>query len=211
MIHVLIVEDQPETRRWLAEIVAGTFPGATIRETSSVTEGIAACEAGPAPDLALVDLSLPDGSGRDVIRRLAKRHPETHRIVVTVAGEDADIVTALSAGAQGYLLKEHTREVIARQLAQAMEGIPAISPSVARRIMEHFKLTGPCETREGVLTPREREVLGMIARGFRVAEASKALGMAEGTASSHVKSIYRKLGICTRAEAALHASRMGLI
>lgn len=210
-MHVLIVEDLPESRRWLAEIVAQAFPGATIREAASLAAGLVACEAGPAPALALIDLALPDGSGLEVIRRLAKRHPETHRIVVTVAGEDADIVTALSAGAQGYLLKEHTREVIARQLTQAMDGMPAISPSVARRIMEHFKLTGPCETREGVLTPREREVLGMIARGFRVAEASKALGMAEGTASSHVKSIYRKLGISTRAEAALHASRMGLI
>jgi DNA-binding NarL/FixJ family response regulator len=210
-MHVLIVEDLPESRRWLAEIVAQACPGATIREAASLAEGLAVCEAGPAPDLALVDLALPDGSGLGVIRRLAKRHPETHRIVVTVAGEDADIVTALSAGAQGYLLKEHTREVVARQLTQAMDGMPAISPSVARRIMDHFRLTGPCETREGVLTPREREVLGMIARGFRVAEASKTLGMAEGTASSHVKSIYRKLGISTRAEAALHASRMGLI
>lgn len=210
-MKVLIVEDMPATRSWLAEIVREAFPGAEICEAASLGAGLQLCENESAPGLALVDLALPDGSGLEVIRRLALRHPETQRIVVTVAGDDADLVTALSAGAQGYLLKDQPREVLVRQLAQAAEGIPAISPSLARRVMDHFRLTGPCDKKEDLLSPREREVLGLIARGLRIADAAKALGMAEGTAASHVKAIYRKLDIGSRAEAALHASRMGLI
>lgn len=210
-MNVLIVEDLPDTRRWLAEIVAEAFSGVQIREAATLAEGVEACEADPAPDLALIDLLFPEGSGLEIVRRLASRHPDAQRVVVTVMGDDANIVTALSAGAQGYLLKDQPRNVLTRQLAQAVEGIPAISPPVARRIMEHFRLTGPCEKSEGALTPRELEVLGLIARGFRIADAARALDMAEGTAASHVKSIYRKLDISSRAEAALHAARIGLI
>jgi DNA-binding NarL/FixJ family response regulator len=210
-MRVLIVEDMPETRTWLVAMAAEAFPGAEIIEAGDQSEGLRLCEDESGPAVALVDLSLPDGSGLEVIRRLVARHPGTHRIIVTVSGNDADLVTALSAGAQGYLLKDQPREVLVRQLAQAAEGIPAISPSLARRIMDHFRLTGPCDNKEDLLSPREREVLGLIARGFRIADAARALGMAEGTATSHVKSIYRKLDIGSRAEAALHASRMGLI
>lgn len=211
MMKVLIVEDMPATRSWLAEMVGEAFPGAEVREAGGQAEGLQLCESEAAPGLALVDLILPDGPGLEVIRRLAVRHPDTQRIVVTVSGDDADLVAALSAGAQGYLLKDQPREVLVRQLAQAAAGVPAISPSVARRIMDHFRLTGPCDNKEDLLSPREREVLGLIARGLRIADAARALGMAEGTAASHVKSIYRKLDIGSRAEAALHASRMGLI
>lgn len=193
------------------ETVREAFPSAMIREAESVAAGLTACDESPDLRLALIDLTLPGGSGLEVIRRLAARCPEAHRIVVTVAGDDANLVTALSAGAQGYLLKEQAREVLVRQLVQAMDGIPAICPSLARRIMDHFRMTGPCEKKEGVLTQRELEVLGMIARGLRVADAARALGMAESTAATHVKSIYRKLDISSRAEAAVHATRMGLI
>lgn len=210
-MNVLIVEDLFESRRWLVETVRDAFPTANIREAVSVGEGLAACGERPTPDLALVDLALPGGSGLDVIRRLATQCPHAHRIVVTATGDDAHLVTALSVGAQGYLLKEQAREVIVKQLVQAMEGIPAISPSLARRIMDHFRLTGPCVRREGVLSQRELEVLAMIGRGLRVADVARALGMAESTAATHVKSIYRKLDISSRAEAAVHATRMGLI
>ncbi len=210
-MKVLIVEDMPATRNWLAEMVGEAFPGAELREASGFAEGLKICEREAGFGMALVDLFLPDGPGLEVIRRLVVRHPEAQRIVVTVAGDDAALVTALAAGAQGYLLKDQPREVLVRQLAQAVQGIPAISPSVARRIMDHFRLTGPCDKKEDLLSQREREVLGLIARGLRIADAARALGMAEGTAASHVKSIYRKLDIGSRAEAALHASRMGLI
>lgn len=161
-------------------------------------------------DLALIDLGLPDGSGLEVLRSLCLVCPTTIPIVTTVMGDDASIVAALSAGAQGYLLKESPADLLTRHLLQLAEGIPAISPSVARRIMEHFRRTGPAASPDGELTAREREVLALIGRGLRNSEVAADLGMAESTVASHIKAIYRKLGISSRAEASWHATRMGL-
>ncbi|WGW02921.1 response regulator transcription factor [Tropicibacter oceani] len=208
MKHVLIVEDIQETRRWLSDLVSDVYPEARIETAETVRSAMALVDT---PfDLALIDLGLPDGSGLDVLRQMRSRHPEMIKVVTTVMGDDASIVGALSAGADGYLLKENAPAVLARQLAQLSIGIPAISPSVARRIMEHFRLTGPAAGVEAQLTERETEVLGLIARGLRNAEVANTLGIAETTVASYIKIVYRKLGISSRAEAAWHANRMGL-
>jgi len=209
MQRVLIVEDISEARVWLQEIARAAFPDCVVEEAETRRRGLELC-AGQRYDVALIDLGLPDGSGLDVVRGLRLANPATICVVTTVMGDDACIVTALSAGAHGYLLKDQPKELIIRQLSQVSEGIPALSPPVARRIMNHFRMTGPCETAEPNLTPREMEVLGLIARGLRISDAACALGVAEATVATHIKAIYRKLDINSRAEAALHASRMGL-
>jgi len=210
MRHILIVEDNRETRLWLLGIVRAAFPGCRVDEAETRQQGIGLGMAG-SYDLALIDLGLPDGSGLEVLRELHRHHPATVCIVATVMGDDAHIVAALAAGAQGYLLKEQPRERLILQLAQVTNGIPALSPSVARRIMAHFRLTNFGGETEGRLTEREREVLGLIARGLRIADVAVSLKVADGTVASHVKAIYRKLGISSRAEAALQATRMGLL
>jgi DNA-binding NarL/FixJ family response regulator len=161
-------------------------------------------------DLALIDLGLPDGSGLDALRRLQREAPETACVITTLLGDDAHIVAALSAGAKGYLLKEQPAELLSRQLLQLSAGVPALSPAIAKRIMQHFQRTGPTEVAEDYLSPREQQTLSLIARGFRNAEVAKQLGIAEGTVACHIKSIYRKRDIASRAEAAWHASRLGL-
>jgi len=208
MNRVLIVEDVTETRRWLAEIVREAFADCDIAEAANMRAGIAAA-AGGDYDLALIDLGLPDGSGLEVLRNLRLVRPETICVVTTVIGDDTHIVAALAAGAQGYLLKEQPPEVLSRQLKQTAQGIPALSPSIARRIMEHFRFTGPAAP-EDDLTAREKEVLALIGRGMRNVEVAHALDLADSTVASYIKAIYRKLGISSRAEAAWHASRMGL-
>lgn len=209
MNRALIVEDVAETRRWLAEIVGRAFPGCTISEASNMRAGLSAA-AGESFDLTLIDLGLPDGSGLDVLRFLRAGQPNTLCVVTTVMGDDAHIVAALSAGAHGYLLKEQRPEIISRQLVQLAQGIPALSPSIARRIMEHFRLTGPSAP-DNDLTTREREVLALIGRGMRNVEVAAALNLAESTVASYIKAIYRKLGISSRAEASWHATRLGLL
>ncbi|WP_323019129.1 response regulator transcription factor [Pararhodobacter sp.] len=208
MTRVLIVEDLSETRRWLAEIVTTAFPGCEIHEAASMRAGIGQVAARDF-DVALIDLGLPDGSGLDVLRNLRLLRPQTICVVTTVMGDDASIVGALSAGAQGYLLKEQPQDLLTRQLRQTAEGIPALSPSVARRIMEHFRRTGPAAPDDD-LTAREREVLGLIGRGLRNGEVAAQLSIAETTVAGYIKSIYRKLGISSRAEASWHAARLGL-
>ncbi|GHA12358.1 DNA-binding response regulator [Devosia pacifica] len=206
---ILIVEDLAEARDWLAGVVAEAFPKIQILAAPSVAAAFAALDEMQF-DMALVDLGLPDGSGLDVIRKIRQQFPETTCIVSTVLGDDAHLVSALSAGAEGYVLKGQPAPLLKRQLLQIKQGIPALSPAIARRIMEHFKRTGPVAEVSEVLTPRENEVLALIAKGLRNADAAVALGMSEATVATHIKSIYRKLGISSRAEAALHATRLGL-
>lgn len=208
MKRVLIVEDLAETQKWLAAIIDQAFPGAQIVFADSMRGGLIASTQQDY-QLALIDLGLPDGSGLEVMRSLLLLQPETLCVVTTVMGDDAHIVSALSSGANGYLLKEQPPEQIAHQLKQLNAGIPALSPAIARRIMEHFSLTGPVADDHG-LTSREKEVLALISRGLRNIDVAQQLSIAESTVAWHIKSVYRKLGISSRAAAAWHANRMGL-
>ena len=208
MKRILIVEDIVETLRWLVDIVRSAYPAATICTANSVRTALSKLDG--QIDLALIDLGLPDGSGLEILRGLNKASPTAIKVVTTVMGDDASIVSSLSAGADGYLLKETEAAVLSRQLTQLSMGLPAISPSVARRIMEHFRLTGPVASLDGRLTERETEVLTLISKGLRNAEVASALNIAETTVAGYIKIVYRKLGISSRAEAAWHANRLGL-
>ena len=209
MKRALIVEDIHQSRRWLAEIVRQAFPSCEILEATNVAEGIAA-SCSSEIDLALIDIGLPDGCGLDILRHLRNTTPDTLCVITTAVGDDSYIIAALSAGARGYLLKEQPAEVLSRQLLQLAEGIPALSPSIAQRIMDHFLMTGPSSACDETLTNREKETLSHIARGYRNCDVAEALGIAESTVASHIKTIYRKLGISSRAEASWHATRLGL-
>lgn len=208
LMRVLIVEDVAETRRWLTGIVASAFPKAQITTAESLR--MARSQLHHPFDLALIDLGLPDGSGLDLLHQFRNSAAPTICVVTTVMGDDASVVGALSAGAMGYLLKENPAEILVRQLAHIHMGSPALSPSIARRIMGHFSLTGPAHVPECQLTERETEVLTLIARGLRNAEVAETLGLAPTTVASYIKSVYRKLGISSRAEASWHATRLGL-
>lgn len=210
MKQVLIVEDVAETRAWLSAIVTGAFDACEIQGAAGVGAALE-CLARGRFDLALIDLGLPDGSGLDVLRAVRAADPDTLCVITTVVGDDAHIVAALSAGAQGYLLKQQPEDLLRLQLTQLESGVPALSPSIARRIMDHFRMTGPIAgDDDGGLSERERQTLALIGRGLRNAEVAESLGIAESTVASHIKSIYRKLGISNRAEASWHATRLGL-
>ncbi len=207
MQTALIVEDIADTRIWLSQIVAQAYPGVSVDLVPTLRQALALIQR--QYSLALIDLGLPDGSGLELIREIRGGQMSTICVVTTVISDDATVVAALSAGADGYLLKEQPAEVLARQLVQMRQGIPALSPAIARRIMDHFRLTGPCVP-EATLTGRESEVLALIGRGLRNAEVAQQLKIAETTVAGYIKEIYRKLGISSRAEAAWHATRMGL-
>lgn len=209
MNSALIVEDIAETSRWLTGIIGEAFPGCSIKEARNLREALH-CIGGAPFDLALIDIGLPDGSGLDVVRALRARDAQAMIVVATVMGDDGSIVTALSAGANGYLLKDSPAELFIAQLRQLHSGNPALSPSVARRIMSHFASTAYVADADADLTPRETEVLSLIARGLRNAEVAAALGLTLHTVAGYVKSVYAKLGISSRAEAAQRAIRMGL-
>lgn len=209
MKQVLIVEDIAETRKWLLDIAKAAFPEAQMTACVNIKTAEQAL-AKQVFDLALIDVGLPDGSGVDLVRRVQEQQAPTLCVITTMMSDDATVVAALSAGADGYLLKDNPETVLTRQLTQLASGVPALSPPIARRIMEHFRRTGPVAAIEHSLTAREADVLGLIARGLRNAEVADELGLADSTVAGYIKAIYRKLGISSRAEATWHATQMGL-
>ncbi len=210
MTRILIVEDLAEARRWLQGVAKAAFPAPHDIDTTATMQAGFAAASQRDYDVALIDLKLPDGSGIEVLRTLRQRSLKTLCVVTTAMGDDVHIVAALSAGANGYLLKEQPSDTIIQQLSQLSKGIPALSPAIARRIMDHFQLTGPAAEPDERLTEREKEVLALISRGMRNVDVSEHLSLSSNTVATHIKSIYRKLGISSRAEASWYAAMLGL-
>lgn len=213
----LVVEDLPETRQWLTGVLEQAFPGIEVTAADSI--GAALAELGRrVPDVALVDLGLPDGSGVDLIAKLGVEHSACATIVTTIYADDDHLFSALRAGAQGYLLKDQARERLAEQLQGILRGEPPLSPAIARRLMRAFSASGGAQLEakpepldESGLTAREIEVLTLIARGHTLKDVGKALAISRFTVGDHVKMIYRKLNVASRAEAALQAARLGIV
>jgi DNA-binding NarL/FixJ family response regulator len=215
--RVLIVEDLPDTRAWLARVVSEAF-GAPEPELAADLRAArhwltTLAEEDQAP-FALVDLGLPDGSGVDFIGELMSRRPLATVVVATIYDDDLHLLAAMAAGAQGYLLKDQDANRLGDRLRALEAGEPAISPPMARRILEHFRRSARFEAggeADVVLTPRETDVLRLIGRGLTLNEASDVLGVSRHTLPGYVKTIYRKLGVASRAEAAVEAVRRNLV
>ncbi|MEE4662105.1 MAG: response regulator transcription factor [Halieaceae bacterium] len=203
----LVIEDHEDARRWLVESLHTSFPGIGVFEAGSVCTAMEIARVNQ-PDLALIDLNLPDGSGLEVIRELASSVPSCARIVATAFSDEEHIFAALRAGAQGYVLKEGQQETIVKMLQDTLHGAPPLSAAVARKILSQFQ---PAEESEVRLTPRQVEVLQLISRGYKTQEVADLLQLSPHTVHDYIKDIYRELGINSRAEATMVASRMGLI
>lgn len=217
----LVVEDHAAVCSGLAGALELAFDGIEVGQASSVAEGrewLLRLRRDPSRQaafrIALIDLGLPDGSGVELVRQVADEFPQALPVVATIYDDDLHLFPAIEAGAQGYLLKEQDQETLVRHLRRIDEGLPPLSPSIARRMLAHLRQrSAPLVARapETALTPRETEVLSCIGRGLRVGETAGVLGLAEQTVAGYVKTLYRKLNISSRAEAALEAARRGLV
>ena len=205
---VLVLEDQPVVRRMLVDVVRAVHPDADVTAVGLCGDAISALRE-RAFELAVIDLGLPDGSGVDVIRALKQAHPETEVVVATIFEDDAHLFDAMEAGASGYLLKESSRAELVAGLRGLAAGRPPLSPAVARRLVNSFHQPDPAAAPE--LTPREREVLELIAKGLNRADIAELLGLTKNTVADYTKAVYRKLDVSSRAEAALEAQRLGFI
>lgn len=219
--NVLVVEDNRETRQWICETLryhfdrANPLPAASCEEAEAI---LAEAESqGRKIELALVDINLPDGIGIDIIQRIVRSFPETLPVVVTIFDDDATLFNALAAGARGYVLKGVKTESLVEQIRRIEQDEPPISPRIAHRILAYFRGKLPHmpaqETMESSdrLTQREAEILRLLGKGLTAVDIGVALGISRNTCTTHIKAIYRKLGISTRAEAALEANRRGLV
>jgi DNA-binding NarL/FixJ family response regulator len=185
----------------------------------TVAEALAWLDApGQAIDVLQSDLGLPDGSGLDVIRHVARVHPRCECLVISVFGDDENVLASIEAGALGYIHKDSTPEDIAATILEMREGGSPISPMIARRVLS--RLVGRAQPPAAVpaqpaerspLSPREQQVLELIARGFSYAEIARLQAVSVHTVQTHIKNLYRKLAVNSRSEAVFEASQMGLL
>jgi len=205
---ILVVDDDEDARDWLQDAARQAFPQAALTPAGSLREARSALRLA-SPDLALIDLDLPDGSGVALIEALARPPHRTLSIVSTVFADDQHLFPALRAGAASYLLKDESIERLAELLRQIVQGKPALSAPITQRLLGYFH--DPAAPAGIDLTPREREVLTLLAKGLTIGEVAAALAITAHTVASYTKALYRKLEVTNRAEATLEATRRGLI
>jgi DNA-binding NarL/FixJ family response regulator len=211
---VVVVEDDEPTRARLARAV-DSHPQLRMVASAGNCEGARAVLSGAPPDVLLTDLDLPDGSGLELIRLVRARGAGTQSMVITVFGDEQHVVAAIQAGALGYLLKDATAESIGRSILELVEGGSPMSPPVARYLLQRFATSPRPEQVEATVTaelsPREREVLTYIVKGFSYAEIARLLGLSTHTVATHVRRIYGKLEVHSRGEAVYEALATGLV
>jgi DNA-binding NarL/FixJ family response regulator len=179
-----------------------------IEVVAEAADGEAALAAAESADVVLLDLVMPRLDGVAALRELRSRAPEARVIVLTSFGDDERLFAALRAGAVGYLLKDVEPAELVRAIRTAHAGQSPLSPAVAARVVEELA-HGAHRTPED-LTPRELEVLRLIAQGRSNKVIARELGMAEKTVKTHVSHLLAKLGVADRTQAALYAVREGL-
>ncbi|MCX7545926.1 response regulator [Marinicella gelatinilytica] len=204
--HVLIVEDLAEAQIWLSQSVQLAFDDCSVM-TAATLKQAEQCLAHQVFDLVLLDIGLPDGSGLQLINAIHLKSPHCLVVMATLFDDDAHVFTALRKGAKGYILKDQSKDNVAQMLLGIEHGHFPISPAVANKLLQFFQPTPA----KNDLTPREQEVLTLVAKGYAVPQVADLLTIKKSTCYGYVKDIYRKLNINSRAEAAMEATKMGLI
>ena len=207
--NILLIDDSKEIRLWLAALLRDAFGEIQISETPTVAQTYSFLNTN-SYDLILIDLNLPDGTGIDILHRIKDQGSSAHCVVVTAFDDEAYLIPALSAGADGYLLKNQKGEQLIRDLRCILKGSPPLSPPIARRIMR-MAMQNLSPAIFVPLTTREVDVLSHIAKGHSNIKVGELLNLSTHTVASHVRSIYSKLDISSRAEATSEAIRRGLI
>ena len=240
MWRVLIVEDDPQSREFFSASVSRCDQLVLLASLGSVAEARAWLDsAAHQVDVLLVDLGLPDGSGLEVIRHARQLHPECEPLVVSMFGDEVNVLASIEAGALGYIHKDCTPENVADTILEMKLGASPISPMIARRVLSKYlrlhathlpaqpeqvsvEFKGTVLSRNGepeggspsgqvFLSGKEQEALELIARGFSYAETARLQGVSVHTVRTHIKSLYRKLAVHSKNEAVFEAVKMGLL
>jgi DNA-binding NarL/FixJ family response regulator len=226
--RVLIVEDDALMRDFFAASVRRCdrliLTGAVGSEAEACVE---LNRVGQVVDVLLTDLGLPDGSGLNVIRCAQKCQPRCEALVISMFGDDDNVLASIEAGALGYIHKDAAPQDIAQTILELKAGASPISPMIARRVLAKYRaLQAPqsvvrvpdsppadlaVKGSQSSLSMREKGVLELIARGFSYAEIARLQGVSVHTVQSHIKSLYGKLAVHSKNEAVFEATRMGLL
>ena len=210
MISVLIADDHAVVRRGLRTFLELQEEIEVVGEAADGEEAVAA--AGRLePDVVLLDLVMPRVEGVSAIQGIRERSPGTRVIVLTSFLDDDKLLPAVRAGAAAYLLKDVEPQELVNAIRTVHGGEAMLHPAAAARVMAEVAESGARDDPEAILTPREREVLALIARGMPNKLIARELGVSEKTVKTHVSNLLGKLGLTDRTQAALYAVREGIV
>lgn len=227
MIRVIIIEDDPMVLERFEAVVSSCDDLSIMGRAATKAHGATVIAAG-GYDVLVCDLGLPDGDGTDLIRLSASLHSHADIMVLTMFADHHKVLAAIKAGARGYLLKDQSLDDCVAAIRQVHGGGSPISPIIARLLLNELGLgsasggtllgapTSASQSNAsphaaGPLTTREIEALNLLARGFSYSECADLMGLSAHTIGSHVKNIYRKLEVSSRAEAVFEAASLGIL
>jgi DNA-binding NarL/FixJ family response regulator len=215
MTTILIADDQALVRVGLRKILENE-PGMEVVGDAVDGEDAATATARLRPDVVLMDIRMPVLDGIEATRRIVRAQPATRVLILTTFGLDGYVYDSLRAGASGFMLKDAPPEEIAAAVRIVASGESLLAPAVTRAVIEEFARHPPAATPEpptavAELTPREQDVLGLLARGLSNPEICERLVISEATAKTHVAHILQKLGLRDRVQAVIYAYESGLV
>lgn len=200
-IRIVLVDDSELVRMGLRAVLGTERSFEIVGEGASVATGIAAC-AKHKPDVALLDLRLPDGTGFDACREILRLLPDTRVLMLTSVADDTLVDEAIRAGAHGYLLKEINSRGLIQAITDVAAGKSILDPAVTARVMQFMKAGGPAKDVLAGLSPQESRVLALIAQGKTNKEAGNEMNLTEKTVKNYLSNIFEKLHVSRRAQAA---------
>jgi two-component system nitrate/nitrite response regulator NarL len=212
-VRIMVIDDHTLFRRGVRALLEQENGLEVVGDAADPVEG-AKVAAAAQPDVILLDLHMPGISGMEAIPTLREAAPEARIVMLTVSEDAEDLMACLRAGASGYLLKNIDGEFLVDAIRRAARGESTMSPHMTSKLVRELHAvaqSGSAPARKAPLSPREQEILRLVAGGASNKEVARALGVAESTVKIHVQHILRKLGLSSRVQAAVYAAEHGLM
>jgi DNA-binding NarL/FixJ family response regulator len=209
VVRVLVVDDHPMWRNGVRADLEGSGRAEVVGEASDGGEAIQVARE-VMPDVILMDLQLPQVSGVDATRVIIEESPHTKILVLSASAEETDVLEAVKAGASGYLLKSSSSEEVLDAILRVRSGEPVFTASLAGLVLSEFRRIATPDPAEPELTPRENDVLKLVAKGYAYKEIGEKLFISTKTVQNHVQNILTKLQLKKRYELMRYAIQKGL-
>jgi two-component system response regulator DevR len=206
-IRIFLLDDHEVVRRGIAELLDAVAGFEVVGEAGTAEQALARVLA-VRPDVAILDARLPDGSGIDVCRQIRSALPDTYCLILTSYDDQDAVLASVLAGASGYVLKEVRTSGLVDAIRQVAQGRSLIDPGVIAQVMERVRAGNATDSRLAALTPREREVLDLIADGLTNRQIGERMYLAEKTVKNYVSSLLSKLGMERRTQAAVFGAEV---
>ena len=206
-IGVFLLDDHEVVRRGVAELLIAEGDIDIVGEAGTAAEALARIPA-TRPDVAVLDVRLPDGNGVEVCREIRSRLPQVHCLMLTSYGDDDALFEAIMAGAAGYVLKQIRGNELVSAIRRVAAGASLLDPAVTGRVLQRLRSPEPADERLASLTTQERKILDLIALGYTNRQIANEILLAEKTVKNYVSNLLTKLGMERRTEAAVFAARL---